>query len=239
MSQPKRDWREAEGFVLDAVGTLIRPEPSVAEAYAMAAARQGVTVAMETARQRFQSYFASDEIHSDNGLLSTDEQTEQRRWRTIVQGVLPEIPDLDRAFSELWDHFGKPESWRLFPDVAPALRGLAAMGVRVCIGSNFDSRLRKVVAGLKELASFSDRLVISSEVGFKKPHPSFFVSACRQLELAPGRVACVGDDLSNDVEGAIRAGLWGVLLNRSGRGAGGYPQVTSLMALVQARYCGI
>lgn len=229
-------WLDAEGIIFDAVGTLIRPAPSVAEAYSAAALRQGVVISHEETRSRFQVHFASDAIHAERGLLSTDEATEKRRWRGIVAGVLPEIPDPDRAFEELWDHFGHPESWRAFPDVEQALRGLESMGVRVCIGSNFDTRLRGVVRGLPELEGWSEELVISSEVGYKKPHRSFFEAACAHLGMSADRVACVGDDLENDVDGAIRAGLSGVLLDRSGRGESDFPWVSSLAALVQARF---
>ncbi len=82
------------------------------------------------------------------------------------------------------------------------------MGISVCVGSNFDGRLRGVVQGLPELGPWIDSLVISSEVGYRKPHPLFFQAACSHLGLPRGRVLCVGDDIENDVRGAIRAGTF-------------------------------
>lgn len=234
--EPREPWLDADGIIFDAVGTLIRPVPSVAEAYRAAALRQGVELAVEEARARFQRHFSNDRIHAERGRLSTDEATESRRWREIVAGVLPDVPDPDRAFAELWDHFGRPESWRAFPDVEPALRAIESMGVRVCVGSNFDTRLRTVVAGLPELENWTDNLVISSEVGFRKPHRMFFEAACKHLGMKAERVACVGDDLENDVDGAVRAGLSGVLLDRSGQGESRFPSFSGLAALVQARF---
>ncbi len=128
--RPDSAWNGIVGIVFDAVGTLIRPDPSVAEAYAATAARQGVRLALDVVRARFQVHFENDEVRGNGGALSTDEATERRRWRKIVIGVLPEIPDVDRAFDELWEHFSTPGSWRCFPDVAPALRALAAKGSR-------------------------------------------------------------------------------------------------------------
>jgi putative hydrolase of the HAD superfamily len=223
------------GIVLDAVGTLIKPDPSVAVAYTEAARRQGVELEAEAVRSRFQVHFGSDEVQGGQGAFSTDEATERRRWRQIVFGVLPKIPDPDRAFEELWDHFSRPQSWRCFSDVVPALRALKLMGLAVCVGSNFDSRLRGVVQGLPELASWVDSLVISSEVGYRKPHPSFFRAACAHLGLPEGRVLSVGDDAENDVRGAIRAGLSGLLLDRGAMRPGDVPHVPNLMALVQSR----
>ena len=102
-----------------------------------------------------QPNFQSDEVRGDRGIHSTDEATEIWRWRRIVTKVLPEVPDPDRAFDELWDHFGRPESWQCFPDVAPAMRAIHDAGIAVCVGSNFDSRLRQVVLGLPDPAGRS------------------------------------------------------------------------------------
>jgi putative hydrolase of the HAD superfamily len=240
MNEPRGShlaWNGILGIVLDAVGTLIRPVPSVAEAYAAAAARQGVVLPPDVVRARFQVHFGSDEVHGRAGPLSTDEATERARWRKIVAGVLPEVPQIDRAFDELWEHFSTPGSWRSYPDVAPALRAFAAQGLTLCIGSNFDRRLRNVVEGLPELSACGDTLVISSEVGFRKPHPSFYHAACVRLGLEPKRVLSLGDDPENDVLGAIRAGLSGMLLDRTACAAGDLPAVPNLLALVQSKLC--
>jgi putative hydrolase of the HAD superfamily len=80
-------------------------------------------------------------------------------------------------------------------------------------------------------------LVISSEVGFRKPHRSFFQAACAHLGLPAEEVLSVGDDVENDVRGAIRAGLAGLLLDRTGSKEGDLPCVPNLTALVEAEWC--
>ncbi len=232
-------WDGIEGIVLDAVGTLIEPEPSVARAYADAALRQGMVVDVAEVKKRFGRHFRNDEIDEQLGPMVTDESIEYRRWRRIVANVLPELPDPDRAFDELWDYFGRSEAWCCFPDVASGLVALRDLGIRVRIASNFDSRLRAVAAGLPELAGFIDALVISSEVGYRKPHATFYAAACVSLGLPPDRVLCVGDDPENDVLGAERAGLRGLLLNRDARrppGLASYPDLLELAgAIARAR----
>jgi putative hydrolase of the HAD superfamily len=171
-------------------------------------------------------------VHAENGAYSTDEGTERRRWRQIVAGVLLEVADPDCAFDELWDHFSRPASWRCYPDAAPALEALTGRGISVCIGSNFDARLRGVLAGLTELERWGGSLVISSEVGYRKPHQLFFQAACAQLGLPGARVLCVGDDVENDVRGAIRAGLSGLLLDRGGAKGSLMPSVPDLTGLI-------
>ena len=232
----QRTWNGIRGIVFDAVGTLIKPVPSVAEAYTAAARRQGVVLDPEEVKARFDVHFQSDKVHGEQGALSTDDATERRRWRMIVSGVLPEVADTDRAFAELWDHFGRPESWWCYPDVAAALDRLADQAISVCVGSNFDGRLRGVVNGLPALKDRTETLVISSEVGFRKPHPSFFHAACAQLGLPPAKVLCVGDDPENDVRGAIRAGLSGLLLDRGAGITSDLPHVPNLTALIERKF---
>lgn len=209
-------WEGVGGVVLDAVGTVIEPEPAVADVYLAAATRQGVTLTRAEVRERFRRHFRNDEVDETLGPMRTDEALEGRRWRRIVAAVLPEVADSGRAFEDLWHHFARPDAWRCFPDVGPAVRALSSAGVPVRIASNFDRRLRAVVAGLPEIAALSDALVISSEVGYRKPHPAFYRAVCASLGLPPTRVLFIGDDPENDVLGPARAGLRAVRLDRSG-----------------------
>ena len=232
-------WENVDGLIIDAVGTLIDPTPSVARVYAAAALRQGLQVDLGVVKSRFGQYFRNDEVDDQLGPMVTDEAIEFRRWRRIVSNVLPDLPDPDRAFDELWDHFGHPEAWRCFADVAPGLKLLRDEGWPVRIASNFDSRLRDVAGGLGDLDGFTETLIISSEVGFRKPHPRFYEAACASLGLAPDRVLCIGDDPENDVLGPERAGLQGALLDREGRcpvGMTAFDDLPSLaLALTEAR----
>ena len=227
-------WIGIEGIVLDAVGTLIEPEPSVAEVYLTAARRQGIVLRAEDVHARFGRHFRDDEADESLGPMVTSEPLERRRWRRIVGQVLPEVPDLDRVFDELWDHFGRAQAWRCFADAGPVVATLKSAGFRLAVASNFDGRLRRVVAGLPELAALSSGLVISSEVGYRKPHPRFYQAVCEALGLAADRLLFVGDDSENDALGPTRAGLRGVLLDR--RGVSLRPLVmASLRELLAAR----
>jgi putative hydrolase of the HAD superfamily len=216
---------------LDAVGTLIEPAPGVAVVYAAAARRQGVVLDPDLVRARFQTSFGRDEIDELRGPRATDEPTELRRWRRIVTDVLPELPDPGRAFEELWEHFGRPAAWHVLDDVPEALRRFAAMGLRVAVASNFDRRLRGVLAGLPVLAECQAKLVVSSEVGYRKPDPAFYRALCAHLEERPDRILCAGDDVANDYEGPRGAGLNACLIDRHGRLPAQLPRYASLVAL--------
>jgi putative hydrolase of the HAD superfamily len=221
-----------EGLILDAVGTLIEPAPAVAVVYAEAARRQGLDLDAADIKRRFERSFRADEIDEQRGPLATDEAAEHRRWRRIVADVLPDLPNPERGFAELWDHFGRATAWRTFDDVRPLVEALRRAGRRFVIASNFDGRLRAVVRGLPDLAGAE--LVISSQVGLRKPHPDFYRAACDRLGLPPERVLCVGDDMENDVLGARRAGLRAIVLDRKGRRPHDVSSLADLDALVRA-----
>ena len=55
-----------------------------------------------------------------------------------------------------------------------------------------------------------------SAIVLGKPDPAFYATAVDDLDLEPGQVVMVGDDIRTDVEGAQRAGLSGVLV-RTGK----------------------
>jgi putative hydrolase of the HAD superfamily len=58
--------------------------------------------------------------------------------------------------------------------------------------------------------------VSSAKHGYMKPHPSIFEAALEQAGVTAGEAAMVGDSLKADIEGAIAAGMRGILLRRSG-----------------------
>jgi putative hydrolase of the HAD superfamily len=164
--------------------------------------------------------------------MSTDEAVEFRRWRRIVGAVLPEVPDPDRAFQELWDHFARPSAWFWFDDVTPALARLQEARIAIGVGSNFDRRLRTVLQGLGPLAPLAEAAIISSEVGYRKPHPLFYRSLCETFRLPPEQILFVGDDVANDLDGPRRAGLQAILLDREGQAVPDRPSLPDLAGLV-------
>jgi HAD superfamily hydrolase (TIGR01509 family) len=51
-----------------------------------------------------------------------------------------------------------------------------------------------------------DAVVISGEVGMRKPEPEIFRYACERLDLAPAECVMV-DDLPHNVAGAVAVGM--------------------------------
>ncbi len=71
-------------------------------------------------------------------------------------------------------------------------------------------------------------ILISSEVGVRKPDPSIFHMACGMLGVSPARAAFVGDNPIADVAGALSAGLRAVWLSAKGEPAEGAAVIRSM-----------
>ena len=107
------------------------------------------------------------------------------------------MSDAESCFRALYEHFARPDAWRVEPDAPATLRNLTERGLFLGVCSNFDRRLRGLLSGLPELSGLS-RVVISSEVGWKKPAAGFFAEVARSAGLVPEHILIVGDDQDND-----------------------------------------
>jgi putative hydrolase of the HAD superfamily len=209
-----------QAVFFDAVGTLIHPEPPAAAVYAQVGRRFGSHISTSAIRERFAAALAREEMLDRQRGLRTSEDRERQRWQRIVATVLDDVDDATPCFQELHRHFGLPAAWRVHAEGALVVEELSRRGYLVGLASNYDHRLRSVVAGLTELRSIS-HLVISSEVGWRKPAPEFFAALGRATGLPAPRILHVGDDPDNDYEGARRAGLRAVLFDpRDNHGTG-------------------
>ena len=203
--------RPIRAVFFDAVGTLIHPEPSAAETYARVARKHGSTQSVEEVAQRFAVAWQWQEWIDRQNDHRTNEERERQRWRAIVDESL-EVDDQEACFTELWEHFSHPSAWRCEADAGNTIAALRQLGFVIGVASNFDARLHGVACGLPELEGIRE-VTISSEVGWKKPHPDFFRCLCAKVGMEPGEILMVGDDLDNDFQGARTAGLRALLLD--------------------------
>jgi putative hydrolase of the HAD superfamily len=200
-----------EWVLFDAVGTLIYPEPEVATAYQAVGWEFGSRLEPAEIRARFKAALRQSQGQCE----PTSETRERERWRRIVASVFDDVvKGSDALFERLWEHFAAPEHWRAFDDVE-ALSELTARGFKIGIASNFDGRLKGILAGHPVLAACTD-VFVSSEIGFTKPDVRFFREIERRLDVPTSCIALVGDDEVADVEGAMAAGWRAVRLARDG-----------------------
>ena len=196
----------------DAVGTLLHPEPTASAAYATIGRRFGSKLDEAAIARRFSVAFHRQEEKDRAAGWRTSEVREVQRWRQIVGEVLHDTADPEACFQALFTHFARGDSWRIDPDAGQVLAGLSARSYTLGVASNYDHRLRKIVAALPEFAHFA-HLAISAELGWRKPSPEFFSAVTAQAGLDAEQILLVGDDLKNDYQGASAAGLHAVLLD--------------------------
>src|SRR5262249_40974479 len=146
--------------------------------------RYGSQLEADSIRPRFAKAFrAQDEIDRRQG-WRTSEERERARWRHIVANVLTDLNDPDACFHMLFDHFSKAKAWRCDPSAGSVLADCAKNGLRLGLASNYDSRLRSVLAATPDLAAIQ-MVCISSEIGWRKPSHKFFEAVCHSAKVPP------------------------------------------------------
>jgi putative hydrolase of the HAD superfamily len=216
----------------DAGATLLHPDPPVEQVYAREFAADGarfsperLSEALAGAWERVRQRAAGDRYGGVSG--------EPAFWRGFlgdVRGALDGGAVSAAAFERLATHFRDPASWAVYPDVAPALDGLARAGLRLAIVSNWDSHLPSLLSDLGLSPRF-EAVLVSALEQTGKPEPEIFHRACRRLGVEPAQAVHVGDSPREDYAGARAAGLGALLLDRAGRHEGAADRIGSLAEL--------
>lgn len=97
---------------------------------------------------------------------------------------------------------------RLRPGAKQMLNGLKALGMKLGIVSNTAS-LYQVFAQLEQygIRQYFADVTLSSQIGYRKPHPGIFRVALLQMQSQAKNSIYVGDTVSRDVRGARNAGF--------------------------------
>ena len=141
-------------------------------------------------------------------------ETHNRFWvaaalEKLGHRLAPEDPRIARVvdahFSAFYPHC------QLVPGTKELLEELAG---RYPLGmlTNFTHppAVREIIDRM-ELSPFFQTVLVSGELGYRKPHPSVFARLVGELGVPAEQILFVGDDLEADVQGARDAGLQPVL----------------------------
>ncbi len=149
-------------------------------------------------------------------LLSEDEVA--RRLISEHESGRTSAEEFERGFAERLTAHGAPVSAEGLiarmqagltrdEDTIALVAGLRAAGYPVALVTNAFGR--GGYAGF-DLASMADQVVVSSEVGVRKPSRKIYALACERLGVSP-ETAVLIDDLQQNLDGAARLGIAGVL----------------------------
>ena len=160
-------------------------------------------------------------------------ETHNRYWISSALGdhgyeVKPDDPRISDAveayFTAFYDYS------RLIPGTREML-GKVSSTYRVGMLTNFTHgpAARRIIGQLG-LEPLFDVIIISGEIGFRKPNPLVFKKLCGRLGVLETQIMHVGDDPEADVLGALHAGIQPVWVVH-GNGAplpAPFPQETAL-----------
>ncbi|MFZ5876837.1 MAG: HAD family hydrolase [Nitrospirota bacterium] len=135
------------------------------------------------------------------------EVTSQERFRRVLErlalpaGPVEALRLVKTHMSRLADALVTPSHHR---------EGVSDLSQRVRLGivSNFDhAPTVHEVLRRDRLAEFFDVVIVSDEVGWRKPHRVMFETALQRLEASAHEALFVGDNFELDVQAAAQAGL--------------------------------
>ncbi|KAF5370756.1 hypothetical protein D9758_002012 [Tetrapyrgos nigripes] len=159
----------------------------------------------------------------ENGAASERWWSEVIRRTAVGAGANPSAIDgsLDKIVPTLMRSFSSREGYAAFEDALPTIRQLHEKKVFTAVVSNSDSRSRLVLKDL-EFPENVTPIVLSEEEGVEKPSRELFHRALKRvneihgLDIQEDECLHVGDELECDYEGAVKAGMQGLLLRRPG-----------------------
>ena len=139
-------------------------------------------------------------------------------WRYVKEGFTALLTgcgysaaETEKAVGSLQRTVSDPARHRLYPDAISTLAELQRRGYRHVLVSNNFPELWQVAEALG-LAPYFSAHIVSAEVGWDKPSPEIFRLA---LEAAgnPAQAIMIGDNPTDDIEGAKRVGLRAILVH--------------------------
>jgi len=207
---------EIDAIMFDAGGTLIEARPPRERVFSRVLEKHGGRIEP----RRIAALLAKADGRFDSEFVKLDGRNEAAFWSRYDDFVLDELgfkgdrKRFTKDLGETWDDIiPKVESWIDFPEVKSILRILKKREFKLGVVSNATDLARKVFDNL-DLSKYFDFMILSEEVGVRKPSPKIFHLASATAGSSPSRSLFVGDKLAVDVMGAKRAGMNAVLVDR-------------------------
>ena len=211
--------------------TLIYPGPTFqAQGYHAFCAKHGMAV---DASRFAQAVAAASAVLDEAQDHAYDPQIFIDYTSRVIEGMGGSGPTVAACARGMYDEWAGNQHFFLYEDVPEVLGGLRRRGMLIGLISNSHRCLASFQSHF-ELEGLISAAISSSEHGYLKPHPSIFEAGLKVLGVTAAEAVMVGDSLTQDIEGARRLGMRGVLVARSGRiesPLDGVPVIRSLREL--------
>lgn len=207
-------------IIFDVGGTLLQLNvDKLAHTYVQLAARRGISLDHALTRAVLVELEGELPSRSRERQISLEKSSGQGFWEEFYGEGFRRLgvqADMSAEAAEIRERFQRAEFEMLFPDVLPALQGLEDAGIQMGILSNFSPNCEDVLK-LMRVHHFYSFFVVSALAGMEKPDPRIFELAVRAAQRPRADILYVGDSIFHDIEGANRAGLDAVLVDRRER----------------------
>lgn len=205
-------------MVFDVGGTLLCFDlDALARACGVAAgAACGVVLDFARTRAVLETLEHELPIRAQQRMLSLESDNAEDFWDDFYSEGFRRLGltrDMSAVVAEIRERFQRAEFETIFDDVVPALDALNARGVPLGILSNFSANCEDVLrqVGVHHYFSF---FVVSAVAGVEKPDPKIFDLTVRAAQRPRSEIVYVGDSVFHDIEGAQRAGIAAILVDR-------------------------
>ncbi len=107
-------------------------------------------------------------------------------------------------------------NWKLYDE---SRQGLDRLQRKYKLGIISNGQKEQQIQKLEttHLKAYFSEIVISSDVGCRKPDPKIFICASTRLGIPSKNCFYIGDNIAVDIQGANSAGMTGIWLNRKGK----------------------
>jgi putative hydrolase of the HAD superfamily len=219
--------RRRGAILLDAMGTLVHLDEPVPRLRAALAEHAGLDVDLSTAAAALKAEIAFYRMHLHSAVDGPSLDALRARCAAAMR---PALPAGDATDEQLTVALLAGIRFAAYPEVPATLALLREDGWALVVVSNWDVSLDDVLfeTGLRERV---DGVVTSVAAGAAKPAGAAFARGLALAGIPPAAAWHAGDDVLADVEGARRAGIRPILVNRDGGGPAPPPGVPVVGAL--------
>lgn len=174
-------------------------------------ASEGVDISLEEFRAAYRPITDRQVKQADNqGFKEFDYK---HRLRMVFDAL--NLPDSERLTEEAWSSYIDewPRQTEFFPGVPAMLEELGESYKLGVITNYMDGPTCRAVFDKLGFEQYFDSLVVSAELGYRKPAPVLFETALRETSSKASGSVMVGDTFEADVVGGNLAGMRTVLVD--------------------------
>jgi putative hydrolase of the HAD superfamily len=213
---------DIEAIVFDVNGTLvdIRTEDGMEEIFRAAGhflTYQGITLRRYEVREQYfqimkEQREASEERHPEFDAVQIWRTILERHATDYTRGLDPQrLAYVPTFLAELTRGIAR-RRLRLYPHVREVLDALRAR-FPLAVVTDAQSAWARPELNKVGLLHYFDPIVVSGDLGFRKPDPRLFLLALERLDVPAERAVYVGNDMYRDIFGAREVGLTTVMFD--------------------------